>query len=230
MARRVLTESEHARFKQDGFLTLPGLAPDHDLVAVRTTLATLFENSGRTYGVIDHALDLAPQLKHSLVFQACERIAKELLGPTAAISFDQALYKPPHESIGTRWHQDQAFQGPHRPMNTVHFWIPLQSVNELNGCLHFMRGSHLLGLLPYDQCSPNDPYAITPRQLPPLEIVPCPLTLGDATIHLPLTLHHALPNRTGSIRRAWALLFKPSSKLDALNPLPRLRQLFRTAA
>ena len=150
-----------ALLKQNGFLIIPDIAPPHDLDAVRVTLDALFEQTARDHGVLDHALDRAPQLKHSLVFQSCERIAKELLGPAAAVSFDQALYKPPHEDIGTRWHQDQAFQGKYRPMNSVHFWIPLQPVTEQNGCLHFIPGSHLLGLLPHYQCQGNDTYSLT---------------------------------------------------------------------
>ena len=70
--------------------------------------------------------------------------------------------------MGTRWHQDQAFQGPHRPMNTVHFWIPLQAVNELNGCLKFLirdRGYHTIATT-RSNAVPNDPYAIITRQLP----------------------------------------------------------------
>ncbi len=182
------------------------------------------QQAGREWGVLDHALERAPQLKESLVFQSCQRIAKQLLGPTAGVSFDQALYKPPYEKIGTRWHQDQAFQGQYRPMNTLHFWIPLQDVNELNGCLHFIPGSHLLGLLPH-----VGPYALTPRHHPPVEAVACPLMLGDATCHLPLTLHRALPNGTGSVRRAWTLLFRPFARFGALNPFPLIRQLLRAA-
>ncbi len=229
LAGRVLKDVEHTQFKQDGFVTLPQLAPQHDLAEVRAILDSLFQRTGRECGVLDHALDSAPQLKDSVVFQSCQRIAKQLLGPTAAVSFDQALYKPPYEQTGTGWHQDQAFQGKYRPMNTLHFWIPLQPVTELNGCLHFMPGSHLLGLLPHYQCRVGDPFALTPKFLPAVDSVACPLMLGDATCHMPLTLHRALPNSTGSIRRAWALLFRPFGRFGALNPLPLIRQLLRAA-
>jgi hypothetical protein len=227
VARPVLKDIEHTQFKHDGFLTLPGLAPTSDLAEVRAILDSLFQRTGREDGVLDHALDSVPQLKDSIVFQSCERIAKQLLGPTAAISFDQALYKPSYERTGTRWHQDQAFQGRYRPMNTLHFWIPLQPVTELNGCLHFIPGSHLLGLLPHYQCRVDDPFALTPRHLPPVDAVACPLKLGDATCHLPLTLHRALPNSTASVRRAWALLFRPLGKLGAFNPVPLITQFWK---
>ena len=81
LAGRVLTDIEHTQFKQDGFLTLPELAPQHDLAEVRAILDSLFEQTGRKYGVLDHALDSAPQLRDSIVFQSCQRIAKQLLGP-----------------------------------------------------------------------------------------------------------------------------------------------------
>jgi phytanoyl-CoA dioxygenase PhyH len=224
LAGRVLGDFEHTRFKQNGFLILHELAPQRDLEQVRVILDSLFEQTDRECGVLDHALDRAPQLKDSLVFQSCERIAKQVLGPSAAVSFDQALYKPPYERDDTRWNQDQAFQGQYRPMNTLHFWIPLQPVTELNGCLHFIPGSHLLGLLPHYQCRVGDPFALTPRYLPAVDAVACPLNLGDATCHLPLTLHRALPNSTGSMRRAWALLFRPFGRFGRFDPIPCLKQ------
>jgi hypothetical protein len=226
-APRNLQDVEYTRFTYNGFVSLSQVAPPPDLEAVRIILNSLFQHMGRDHGVLDHALKSAPQLKDSCVFQSCERLAKQLLGSTAAVAFDQALYKPPFEQTGTRWHQDQAFQGRYRPMNTLHFWIPLQPVTELNGCLHFMPGSHRLGLLPHYQCRADDPFALTPSHLPAMDAVCCPLQLGDATCHLPLTLHRALPNSTGSIRRAWALLFRPWGKLGVFNPVPLLQQLWR---
>jgi Phytanoyl-CoA dioxygenase (PhyH) len=226
-AGRVLAEAEYTQFKQDGFLTISEIATLHDFEAVRKILDGLFRQAKRDYGVLDHALTHAPQLRDSTVFQSCERIAKQVLGPAAAVSFDQALYKPPHEDIGTRWHQDQAFQGKYRPMNTLHLWIPLQPVTELNGCLHFMPGSHHLGLLPHNQCRSDDVFSLIPGELPPLDIVCCPLPLGGATIHTPLTLHRALPNTTGSIRRAWALLFRNWGRWGHCNPFPVIKSMVR---
>lgn len=217
-----LSVVQQTQFKNDGYLTISRLAPEHDLHAIRSIIDGLYEMTGRNSGVVDHALHLAPQLRMSETFRACERIAKQLLGPAAAVSFDQAIFKPPHEMIGTRWHQDQAFQGKYRPMNTLHFWIPLQSVTELNGCLHFIPGSHQLGLLPHYQCRLDDPFSLTPEYLPAVDAVSCPLNLGDATCHLPLTLHRAQPNATDSVRRAWALLFRLYGKWGALSPVPLL--------
>ena len=227
---RELQADEHTQFTQHGFISLSGVAPPHDLEHVRAILDRLFQEAGRESGVLDYAIARAPQLKESLVFQSCERIAKQLLGPVAAFSFDQALYKPPYERIGTRWHQDQAFQGHYRPMNTVHFWIPLQPVTEHNGCLHFMPGSHHLGLLPHSQMTQHDSFALTPSHLPAIDAICCPLQLGEATCHLPLTLHRALPNQSGSIRRAWALLFRPLGKWGSLNPFPMLRQCLKRSS
>jgi ectoine hydroxylase-related dioxygenase (phytanoyl-CoA dioxygenase family) len=111
-------------------------------------------------------------------------------------------------------------------MNTLHFWIPLQPVTELNGCLHFMPGSHFFGLLPHYQCRSDDPFSLTPCRLPNLNIVCCPLALGGATIHTPLTLHRALPNSTGSVRRAWALLFRNWGRWAHYNPLSYIKSLY----
>jgi ectoine hydroxylase-related dioxygenase (phytanoyl-CoA dioxygenase family) len=114
-------------------------------------------------------------------------------------------------------------------MNTLHFWIPLQPVTANNGCLHFIPGSHQEGLHPHYLADGNDRYAITTHEVDTSRAVACPLSVGSATIHLPLTLHAALPNNTEHIRRAWALLFRPFGRFGVLNPLPLVRQLLRTA-
>ncbi|BCA55319.1 hypothetical protein W02_24590 [Nitrospira sp. KM1] len=226
IGQRRLTSAEIATFHQDGFLSVSHLTTPNDIAHLRRLIDPLFRSSCRTFGVIDHVLKLAPAIRHSAAFQTCQRIAQQLAGITTRVSFDQALYKRPHELHGTRWHQDQAFRNRHFPMNTLHFWIPLQPVTTHNGCLHFIPGSHQQGLLPHYQIDENDPYAITPQKVDTSHAVPCPLSVGSATIHTPLTLHAALPNNTEEIRRAWALVFRPFGRIGALNPFPAVRQLF----
>lgn len=172
-------------------------------------------------------LKLVPAIRQTLTFRSCRRIARQLAGLTACASFDQALYKRPHELHGTQWHQDQAFRKWLIPMNTLHFWVPFQSVTAENGCLHFIPGSHQQGLRPHYRARENDRYAITTHEVDTSRAVACPLPIGSATVHLPLTLHSALPNNTEHIRRAWALLFRPFGRLGSFNLIPWLTQ-YRT--
>ena len=224
---RQLTPVEMATFRRDGFLSISDLTTPEDIAYIQKLIDPLFDSSGQPFGVIDHVLKLLPVIRQTLTFRSCHRIARQLAGLAACTSFDQALYKRPHERHGTQWHQDQAFRNRFLPMNTIHFWIPLQPVTVDNGCLHFIPSSHRR-LLSHFQAREGDPYAITTRDFDSSQAVACPLSLGSATIHLPLTLHAALPNNTDNIRRAWSLLFRPWGRYGAFNPLPIIRQFVTT--
>jgi ectoine hydroxylase-related dioxygenase (phytanoyl-CoA dioxygenase family) len=59
---------------------------------------------------------------------------------------DHALWKMPGDSKPTPWHQDF----PYWPMNesgAMSAWIPMHDVDEANGCMMFVPGSHTKGKL-----------------------------------------------------------------------------------
>jgi ectoine hydroxylase-related dioxygenase (phytanoyl-CoA dioxygenase family) len=65
--------------------------------------------------------------------------------------YDQFLAKPPREGAQTCWHQDEAYWGRNLDERGVTCWIPLQDVDERNGCMHFIDGGHRDGILPHRQ-------------------------------------------------------------------------------
>jgi ectoine hydroxylase-related dioxygenase (phytanoyl-CoA dioxygenase family) len=225
--RRILHAQELTQFREQGFLSVPTIAPSSDIDEVRAILDELFARQGRAHGLLDCPARLAPQLKASRVFRSCEAIAKQVLGKTAMYAFDKAIYKPPFDPKGTLWHQDQALHGPWFPMNTLHFWFPLQPVTDENGCMHYISGSHTRGLLPHHRFDPADPYTLITDHIDHTQEVVCPLLPGDAMLHLPLTLHSSLPNTTASIRRVWALLFRPFGRFGRFNPMPFMKQCWK---
>jgi ectoine hydroxylase-related dioxygenase (phytanoyl-CoA dioxygenase family) len=109
-------------------------------------------------------------------------------------------------------------------MNTVLFWLPLQAVTEINGCMRYEAGSHRRGLLPHYRYDPADPYTLITDHVQADRVVACPMEAGGAVLHLPLTLHSAYPNATPHVRRVWALLFRPLGKFGFLAPSRLLQQ------
>ena len=72
-----------------------------------------------------------------------------LMGMELAFWYDQFLGKPPGKSVPTYWHQDEAYWGRNLYDKGVTGWIPLQDVDAVNGCMHFIDGGHRLGVLPH---------------------------------------------------------------------------------
>ena len=62
----------------------------------------------------------------------------------------------------------------------------------------------------------------------PRGAVACPLRVGDATVHVPRTLHFTGPNLTASPRMAWSLEFGPRRGLG-LRLYAKTKLVWRTA-
>lgn len=98
-------------------------------------------------------------------------------------------------------HQDPTFVDEHE-WTPVTFWAPLVDVDERNGCIHAVRGSHLLSAdprLPY-VAFPYGDFAERLKQC----LRPIPMRAGDLLVFHPGLIHASPPNVTGHLRIAAA--------------------------
>src|ERR1700733_15340419 len=227
------TDSPAKQFAENGFLSIQSLTTAGDIALIRSLLDPLFAKfdslgdravdiaGPRVAGVaprspeINEAVKIAPALRNTLAYSRCREIARELLGVPVGYVFDHAIYKPPHNNASTAWHQDEAYSGQAIPLRSVHFWIPLQEATVENGCMWFIPGSNHGGVgpqhvAPRRTAGPNQTPAgatITTDDVDPTKAMACPLPVGSATVHHPLTLHYTGPNQTDDYRRVWILPF-----------------------
>jgi hypothetical protein len=213
-------------FREQGFLSMTHIARVSEIAQVQRIIDGLYTQQGREYGFLQNPSALAPELRNSPIYTSCQAIAQQLLGRHTWSSCDLALYKEPHGRFGTPWHQDAAFHSKYSPNNTIIFWIPLQDVTPDNGCMHFIPMRPDQALLPHRPFYPNDNSSMTTDQVEPGEAIACPLRMGEATIHGPLTPHMAPPNSTSFARRTWTITFSPWGKWGFLTPA-RLSQRAR---
>jgi ectoine hydroxylase-related dioxygenase (phytanoyl-CoA dioxygenase family) len=223
----MLTRRQLDQFAADGFLAIPSLVPNAAIQEVRALLNPLFERFGElpcrvkrdlaATGVageasvrsaeINRPTLLDRRLKRSEVFRACHAIAAQVAGRAVAYTFDHAIYKAPLNQAETPWHQDHAYTGLRTPLRTVHFWIPLQDATVENGCMHFVPRSHLQGLKAHARHANG--HVLSASNVDSSSAKACPLPVGGATIHSPLTLHYTGPNTTSTVRGAWIIHFGP---------------------
>jgi Phytanoyl-CoA dioxygenase (PhyH) len=235
-------ESQTARFSRQGYLSINSLTTVDDIAHIRSLLDPLFAKfdllgeraadiaAPRIEGVpprspeINEAIKLAPRLRNTLAYSRCREIARKLLGVPVGYSFDHAIYKPPHNGAATDWHQDEAYSAQAIPLRSVHFWIPLQEATVRNGCMWFVPGSNQGGMLPHHvsvhrTAGPDQTAAgttITTSRVGTTSAVACPLTVGSATVHHPLTLHYTGANESDEYRRVWILHFAAYGRLRSL--------------
>jgi hypothetical protein len=168
---------------------------------------------------------LAPELVDTTVFRSCRALAVELLGERPRRWFDHAICKPPGDDTEIGWHQDQAYV-PGPADRAVHFWVPLQDVDERNGCMEFMPGSHRAGGVAHQRRGHRDEsHALVAEGVDGARGVSCPLRAGMATVHLPATLHRTGPNRSSGERLAWILQFKVGDEFAVPRWDQRMRRL-----
>jgi hypothetical protein len=230
----VLTTTQVNQFAADGFSAVEGLFSVEEIGEVRAFLDPWFErfaelrgsmvsdnsakpneSAGKTVSPeLDRPTLLDPRLRETAVYRRCRDVARQLRGSATEYVYDHAIYKAPYSETPTPWHQDQAYNGHRVVLKTVHFWIPLQHATVENGCMFFVPGSHVRGFLSHV----DDGKRLRVGQADWPDAVACPIPLGGATLHTPLTLHYTPPNRSAAVRRAWILHFGPWGRWSKLHP------------
>jgi phytanoyl-CoA hydroxylase len=140
-------------------------------------------------------------------------LAHALLGEPVTAQEPEWFDKPPGTASPTPPHQDNYYFNL-RPPNVVTIWLALDDVDEGNGCLRYVAGSHRAGLRPHGRSNvlgfsqgiadygPADEAAE----------VPIRLAAGDAVAHHGETIHRAEPNRSANRRRrAFAMVIRGAS-------------------
>jgi hypothetical protein len=137
-------------------------------------------------------------------------IAKQLLGPEATLSADNAVLKPGRIGGVTPWHQDEAYNNPQFYQEQITIWIALFDTTPANGALAFIPRSHKLGILRHrlnggsgeansiECCGEFDRTAA--KQ--------CPIRAGGITVHHGCTIHGASRNLSDGPRLGYVLNYK----------------------
>ena len=140
-------------------------------------------------------------------------LAEALLGESAEAKEPEWFNKPPATDHSTPPHQDNYYFCL-QPPNVLTMWLALDSVDDENGCLRYLPGSHLNGLRPHgasevlgfsqgitDYGHKDEAREVTVHLAP-----------GDMAIHHGEMVHRADPNRSSTrSRRAFAMVIRGES-------------------
>ena len=229
----LLTEEQLASLNKNGYLALPKITTSEEVAELRQIIAGLFEkkvgyDQGAYFNFAGAEEDVdapsipqivglhnfAGKLKRTEFRRNAAAVARQILGPQAGFHVDHSLAKPPVVGAATPWHQDEAFKDPRLDYREVSFWMPLQPVNALNGCMEFIPGTHAGEILPHR--NPNHDARVHAIEcfagFDPADAVACPLPAGGCTIHFGRTLHGSGPNRSDAPRYAYVLIFQVPSE------------------
>jgi ectoine hydroxylase-related dioxygenase (phytanoyl-CoA dioxygenase family) len=219
------TTASRVELERDGFAILKGVAKDEEIARIRKSIVPLLHGldvTRRELGErgsapqiveIERVLDQCPELASCGFLARALSISANLLAAPVKRHYDHVIFKPPMNQKETAWHQDAAY-GRRLTFSSrrIHWWLPLHDVSEDQGCMRFVPGSHLGPIFKHVRVAATSDALRT--NLPEgASTVACPLQQGDATIHLPTTLHYTGPNRTNRSRIALIVQFAARTRL-----------------
>ncbi len=214
-------------FQNDGFVLGPQVLSASEIDELRDELARVIEDDGKA-GVPQptQLANLGGDLENPVwqivnIWQASpafERLVKnpKIAEIAAAITqakelrlwHDQIQYKPAEKGGVNMWHQDNPLWPPLSAAHQITAWVALDDVDQENGCMGMVPGSHL-----WDDCQPYlatlDTYDDLPEEWEGHKIEQrlCPVKKGHVHFHHGLTWHASNFNHSGRPRRAIALHF-----------------------
>ena len=216
-----LTAEQVQSFRDDGFLRIEAML---DLETVET-LRDYYDNVLRGDIAIDGDRLLGGLIRQVMVpsqqidyfrenpaLSAGREIAQQLLETIDVhFFFDMLISKEPDQLSETPWHNDYSYSGvPTAPaghlsrLTTLQFWVALDDVDEENGCMQFIPGSHKLPS-PEHYVASGEPDAhnrlLAARDVDTSRAVACPLPAGGCTVHSSATLHSTGGNRSPTRHR-----------------------------
>lgn len=222
---RLLTQEQVNFYQENGFVQVDDVLSRNELEELRQYLEEVMteksdlslqtdQKGGSYYRVLNQRVnvwrDHAGMGKYSF-HPRFAQMAMELTQSEGIRFFhDHALWKMPGDSKPTPWHQDF----PYWPMNetgAMSIWIALDDVDERNGCMMFVPGSHKVGKLNHiNLADPQDLFEyVHGTDIDKVKPVKVPLKAGSCTFHDGLTFHYAHANVTDKPRRALAIIYMP---------------------
>jgi phytanoyl-CoA hydroxylase len=222
------SETDVARYVDDGFLVVPGLVSRAEVERSRddalrfargeypvANLPDLPESAGDEerlgailavhfpHWVSEVALDL---VRHPGVVSVLSRITGAHLAhwDGRVKCMQSMLFLKPPGLQGQAWHQDERYI-PTRDRSLVGAWIALDDANVDNGCLWVLPGSHRSGVIwPTREHGRPDEFDVSDEAygFDAQGAVPVPVAAGDVVFFNGYLLHRSLRNRSDQKRRA----------------------------
>ena len=217
---RALLES----FRRDGFVHLPGFMGTEEMAEIETRVQEVIEHvvpslpkTEAMYEDYDRAETLkqvnvpaatAPALVALRESAKMLVVVEGLLAEKAAPKSLELFIKPPRVGTPTPPHQD-GFYFCLKPAVALTAWLALDDMDDENGTLHYVAGSHTRGVLDHGASQVlGFSQGLTAGDLAEFgQEVGCVLRRGDLLLHDSLTIHRAEGNSSNRLRRALAMVY-----------------------
>ena len=212
-------------FERDGYIFIPGFLGKEEVNRINSKLENFISEAVPTipprhvFYEIENDPETLKQLQDLQVYDQFfstilynsefRKIAEILLEDKVIGKTLEYFNKPPKVGKPTPPHQD-GYYFMLKPQKAVTMWmaLALEDVDEENGCVRYIKGSHLKGMRPHGKTKTlGFSQGITDYGLPEDVEVPFPAKPGDLLIHHALTIHRADGNSSNRTRKAMGFIY-----------------------
>lgn len=209
-------------WQHDGLVSVQGMFGKDELQAIEENVANLLTGSdfpehelvyepGSNPRKLRNAFRLhlySPFFLRLAHHPRLTEVMSQLLGEPLRLYGTQMFLKPGKVGTEVPWHQDMPYW-PFHPPEMATAWIALDDTTIANGCVRFLKGSHLHGVLPHE------PSGVTGNSLRLAEsAIPTgcveeaiEVEKGSVVIHHCLTVHRSEPNGSENDRRGLLYIY-----------------------
>ena len=216
-----LSQSAYDHYWAEGWTVVEGVFARDEAEALAGTALAVAEAElavDASAFTADHAADGAiaprkiafPFTKHPAfaafaLDQRLRGLVGALLGKPGLLAIDQIFMKPPRFGTAKPYHQDNFYFRLDPADQALTAWIARDDVDEENGCLRYISGSHRGPVLPH-VAVPGEPHNLVPDPAA-IDLTRerlAPVGKGGVVFHHAKTLHTSHRNHSPRWRRGYA--------------------------
>jgi ectoine hydroxylase-related dioxygenase (phytanoyl-CoA dioxygenase family) len=235
----ILSADQIEQFHRDGYVTLRAVLSEDELAMIEPEFERFIRGEvpgmGRDFcdmsGPYGRAFEdfslvnavlprkYCPALQGNIYERRAASIARQLIGASATLDYDQFLAKRPAKPDAVfTWHQDLGYwpTGTPEPL-TATCSLALDDADSENGCLKVVPGSQKKGLRPHRplMLDRDKSHILSVELTPDDPIVELPLRRGDITVHDEMIIHGSGGNRSPDRwRRTYITAFRSKACVD----------------
>ena len=230
-SRYVVLDEERERFREEGFIHLPGVLSDEEIQEIERTydrflnreidvlgkdfcdMSSDYTADVENFGIVNIMLPRRyyPEWQDNVYERRARSIAEQLCGPGMTLDYDQLLAKGPSRPDAVfPWHQDRAYWIDTEDPRTATCWLAIDESTTENGCMRFVSGSHRGDLRPHapSHGSREESHALVTELRDDDVVIDMPIARGDITVHNERIMHGSGGNQTQGRRRAYIIAFR----------------------
>lgn len=212
-------------FQRDGFIFFPEFLNESEIIDVKNKITEFIEvkvrnmpkeevyyedvNDSGTLKQLQKLFEYDPFFFDMMFGSRFEKLASILLDDDVKGKNMQYFNKPPKIGKPTPPHQD-GYYFMLEPNEAVTMWMALEPVNEENGCVRYIKGSHLKRMRPHNKTNTlgfSQGISNYGQLETKEEEVFFPTVAGDLLVHHALTIHRADNNKSDHTRKAMGFIY-----------------------